>query len=869
MLIARWRDLCEMEFAPQGTIRARSAASAFGRLLPQVRFVRGWPSLVALAVACWFSSAASAGVDVWTPIGPQGGRVMSVVSDPSTSTRLYATDVNADIYRSNDAGTTWTRITPPQPSIPGCGFPQLVVQSDGAVYAATCNGIYKSADTGVSWVQQGLPDATLAGDPTNPLVLYALARTGARLNLFKTTNGGATWSPLNLFADDITQILVDATLPSRLYALSQNSGVWRSVDDGLTWDPINTGLPSAPLNSLAQSGSTVFVATGGFGVFKLVDGGASWTAADGGIATQTIEIVRAGSGSTLYAAAQSSSIFPFTTVNTPFFRSTDGGGSWLPIGTLGAQVTDFAVSRQSNSILYAATSRGLATSSDAGASWTFDPNNGLPNAPVPGLYLDASRAAVLYASSGSSFRGGYKSFDHGAQWSSLVRADGTPFTPIAASPTRSGTVYGAISCTAFNCGIFRTTDFGNEWTSILPTYRTSVTALLEAPNPAGTLFALGSQYGGLGFPTAVFVMRSDDGGVSWSDASSGLPGYPDPNNQSVGAATMDPTNSNVLYAGVDNSVYKTVDGGGLWVNASGGLPQSRVNALAVSPPHPNTIFAGLGDPQSAPALYGLYRSDDGGTTWGPRNTAFVNLAITALAFDPSNPSNVYAGTAGGGLYRSTDGGTTFRPINYGLADVDSLSVNAIAGDPVDGRNLYIGTDGGAFALTIDRYDSFVPVIEFYWLEADHYFIASELQADVPALDSGAFAGWTRTGRTFKAYPQPAGAAQPVCRFYIPPQHGDSHFYSASVSECAAVLDASTNPANPAYPNYSGYVYETPSSFFVDIPANGSCPPGELPVFRLWNRRFDSNHRYTTDPAIRDAMIARGYVLEGVVMCALQ
>ena len=65
------------------------------------------------------------------------------------------------------------------------------------------------------------------------------------------------------------------------------------------------------------------------------------------------------------------------------------------------------------------------------------------------------------------------------------------------------------------------------------------------------------------------------------------------------------------------------------------------------------------------------------------------------------------------------------------------------------------------------------------------------------------------------------------------------------------------------------MHETPAAFYVDVPLGGSCPFGEVAVYRLWNRRIDSNHRYTTDPAIRDAMIAKGYVLEGVVMCALQ
>jgi photosystem II stability/assembly factor-like uncharacterized protein len=628
--------------------------------------------------------------------------------------------------------------------------------------------------------------------------------------------------------------------------------VYRSLDSGVTWNPINTGLPSTTLYSLALSGSTLFVGMGGFGVYRTVDNGTSWTPANNGISTQDITMVRAGTGGTLYARAG-----PINTVQ--FFRSSDGGANWLPTGVLDTRADDFTVSRQSDAILYAATAQGFATSSDGGVSWAFPPTDGLPNAAVDGLYIDALNPSVLYANVGVN---GYKSVDRGADWSPLTLPDGSPVQAIAISPTHSGTVYGesCLETLPGACQIYRSTNFGVDWGApILSLVRARFDFMLEAPDVTGRLYAIGRQFDPAG-SAAPLVLRSDDDGAHWNSGGTGLPG-------AVTAVAMMPNNSSVLYAGAGNSVYKTTNGGALWVNASGGLPQANVNALAVG-----TVFAGLGNYQSAPALYGLYRSDDGGTTWGPRNPAFVNLAVKALAIDPHNPSNVYAGTgnftAGGGLYRSTDGGTTFRPINNGLNNPVSLSVNAIAVDPADGRNLYIGTNGGAFALTIDQYDSFVPVIEFYNYNLDHYFMASETQADVPALDSGAFAGWTRTGQTFKAYPQPTGAAQPVCRFYIPPQHGDSHFYSASTSECAAVLDASTNPANPAYSLYSGYKYETAASFYVDVPTNGSCPPGEASVYRLWNKRFDSNHRYTTDPAIRDAMVAKGYVLEGAVMCAL-
>ena len=165
-------------------------------------------------------------------------------------------------------------------------------------------------------------------------------------------------------------------------------------------------------------------------------------------------------------------------------------------------------------------------------------------------------------------------------------------------------------------------------------------------------------------------------------------------------------------------------------------------------------------------------------------------------------------------------------------------------------------------------------MEFYNATLDHYFV-SPLAPDIDALDSRRIPGWDRTGLQFFVYPYAASlaggaAAVPVCRFYIPPEHGNSHFFSASATECSKILTLSGSD-----PNYSGYVYETPQAFFVPLPdaATGACPSGApVAVYRLWNQRVDSNHRYTVDRAVKDQMVSRGSVAEGygpdaVAMCA--
>ena len=158
----------------------------------------------------------------------------------------------------------------------------------------------------------------------------------------------------------------------------------------------------------------------------------------------------------------------------------------------------------------------------------------------------------------------------------------------------------------------------------------------------------------------------------------------------------------------------------------------------------------------------------------------------------------------------------------------------------------------------------VDVIEFYDTSQDHYFMSS-LQPDIDALDSHKFSGWVRTGLTFKAYPQPTPGASPVCRFYIPPAQGDSHFFSASAIECAQT--------QLTFPTFT---LETSNAMYMDLPdtTTGICPPGDVPIYRLWNGRLDSNHRYTADIGIRAQMVAKGWIAEGygpdqVIMCAPQ
>jgi len=264
---------------------------------------------------------------------------------------------------------------------------------------------------------------------------------------------------------------------------------------------------------------------------------------------------------------------------------------------------------------------------------------------------------------------------------------------------------------------------------------------------------------------------------------------------------------------------------------SGALRAGRIAAIAV------LACAALGDASSQNATNGarlfqfncqVCHSPDPSTAVPP-----LNLIMTAA----NNPAQI---TYAANTYPSQMGF-----INYSLSASDLADLAA-----------YLGTLLGA-PLTVD-------VIEYYDAAQDHYFMSS-LQPDITALDSGKFPGWVRTGETFKAYPQATLSAMPVCRFYIPPVDGDSHFYSASPAECAAVQVS-----------YPAFVLESSNVMYIDVPdqTTGACPAGDIPVYRVWDNRGDTNHRYTTSLAIRAQMVAKGWVAEGygpdsVMMCAPQ
>ena len=152
-----------------------------------------------------------------------------------------------------------------------------------------------------------------------------------------------------------------------------------------------------------------------------------------------------------------------------------------------------------------------------------------------------------------------------------------------------------------------------------------------------------------------------------------------------------------------------------------------------------------------------------------------------------------------------------------------------------------------------------PVFAFYNEGIDHYFITAGTAEKDSLLGGGGGGGWMIVDAGFNAWPAagPAPtAARPVCRFYSAAVN--SHFYTAGANECELLKQPG-----------SGWAYEG-IAFRALVPTKGSCYPGTVPVWRLYNDRFaqaDSNHRFVASADTYRHMVANGWVGEGVAFCS--
>ncbi len=269
---------------------------------------------------------------------------------------------------------------------------------------------------------------------------------------------------------------------------------------------------------------------------------------------------------------------------------------------------------------------------------------------------------------------------------------------------------------------------------------------------------------------------------------------------------------------------------------------SRCIPVANGPPPPGTVV-GLLSPKEANSTLGNSHAVTATLTSGGAPLANVPVDFAVV----SGPNSDQGGTV------ATDGNgkATFSYTSDGTPGTDAILATGVA----------TGVQFSASAAMTWGASASTTVIEYYNAALDHYFI-TWVPAEIAILDAGTqIKGWVRTGHTFMTYTAAQAGTSPVCRYYIPPGLGDSHFFGRGTAECNA-----TGQQNPTF------VLEDALFMHMFLPNLGVCPGGTTPIHRVFSNRPDANHRYMIDPAVRDQMVALGWLVEGdgpdlIVMCA--
>ncbi len=161
-------------------------------------------------------------------------------------------------------------------------------------------------------------------------------------------------------------------------------------------------------------------------------------------------------------------------------------------------------------------------------------------------------------------------------------------------------------------------------------------------------------------------------------------------------------NFTICVGTVGTGVWLSPDGGDSWKRAGGDLwNESRVFGLTVHPKEPRTVFAGAND--------GIYKSTDGGMTFKRLDSPMNDLDVWRIAIDPVDPSIIFAGTRPAALYRSKDGGAHWQKMPAEIAEscpnVRIPRVTALTVDPSDHRVIWAGLEVDGVLRSTDGGDS--------------------------------------------------------------------------------------------------------------------------------------------------------------------
>ena len=394
--------------------------------------------------------------------------------------------------------------------------------------------------------------------------------------------------------------------------------------------------------------------------------------------------------------------------------------TWFPLGPFGGSARSLAADPADPRHLFLGTATGwIYDSHDGGTQWNRVAQIGKRNdLVIDHIVVDTQnpKRLVVGAFTVGALDGGiFISENYGKDWYSQAEMRGQSVRALTRSASDpKELVAGTLR------GIFRSNDNGVHWKQISPEGSAEIKEVQSvAIDPADPDVI----YAG----TWHLPWKTTDGGATWSNIKDGIIDDSD-----VFSIIVDPKDPQIVYASACSGIYKSTNAGEHFTKVQG-IPSAarRTRKLDQDPTHLEIVFAGTTeglykttdagvrwdrltpddvivndvyvDPSNANHVLiatdrgGVYRSEDGGTTFESSNDGFSARQVTAYTTDSQNPGTVYVGVVNdkttGGVFQSTDGGVKWRQQSDGLAGHDVFSLVSL-----DDGTLLAGTGHGIFRL---------------------------------------------------------------------------------------------------------------------------------------------------------------------------
>jgi len=684
-------------------------------------------------------------------VGPKvGNRIAAAAGIPGDPSTYYAGAASGGVWKSTDGGNRWEpvfdkesaaaigalAVAPSQPSTVWAGTGEAWAIRDSDVMG---NGIYKSTDAGHTWTNMGLPQSGRIGriviHPSNPDIVFAcvLGRTTGpqqEKGVYRTTDGGQHWDRVLFGGENVgcSGLSMDPHNPHTLvagmwqvemrtwgeFSGGPGSGLYISHDGGTKWQRIEGhGLPSAPLGKI----DVAIAPTNSKRIYALIqtrDQGSVWRSDDRGENWNRVNSQRALIGRAGYyirIAVSPATENEVLIANSSFHQSLDGGENFHEVHWGGdthdiwidpTNADRFLITDDAGMLITTVHGRGFHrvhlpigqmyhVAVDDQVPYDFysnmqdDGNMRGPVVPagpeetgwdrhmggcesgftVPDTADPNVVWATCYGDTVTRWDARYKEAHSVSPWKHTLdsppndlkyRCHWTP--PLAVDPFEHNTVY-------YGCQvIFRTTNGGQSWSVISPDLSTHNPAHIV---PSGGVVGdnLGQFYGDVVFAIAPSTIQkgllwagtndgqiwyTKDAGANWANVSGHLPGLP-PGGiiTSIAPSALDAGTAYVsvdlhLENNRDPFIFKTNDFGKSWKRITGNLPKdelSYVRTVAEDPNCQGLLFAGTGN--------SLFYSLDDGAHWTALKTGLPPAPVT-WAVVQKRFHDLVISTYGRGLY---------------------------------------------------------------------------------------------------------------------------------------------------------------------------------------------------------------------------